>query len=62
MVQALLQQVTYLDPVINDWANIKAPTLVFGGAEDSLAGPASVFQDRMKFIADSIPNGKDVCT
>jgi len=58
MVQALLGQITYLDPVVNDWAHIKAPTLVFGGAEDSLAGPAKVFQDRMKFIADSVPNGK----
>ena len=57
MVQALLGQMTYLDPVINDWEHIKAPTLVFGGAEDSLAGPASVFQARMKFIADTIPNG-----
>ena len=55
MVQALLGQITYLDPVINDWAHIKAPTLAFGGAEDSLAGP--VFKERMKFIADSIPNG-----
>ena len=58
MVQSLIQQITYLDPVVNDWAHIKAPTLVFGGAEDSLAGPASVFQERMKFIADSIPHGK----
>jgi pimeloyl-ACP methyl ester carboxylesterase len=58
MVQALLQQVPYLDPVVNDWSHIKAPTLAFGGAEDSLAGPASVFQARMKFIADSVPDGK----
>ena len=58
MVQALMQQITYLDPVVNDWAHIKAPTLVFGGAEDSLAGPASVFQARMKFIAESVPDGK----
>jgi pimeloyl-ACP methyl ester carboxylesterase len=55
MVQALLGQITYLDPVINDWAHIKAPTLVFGGAEDSLAGP--IFKERMKFVADTIPNG-----
>ena len=39
MVQALLGQMTYLDPVVHDWAHIKAPTLAFGGAEDSLAGP-----------------------
>jgi pimeloyl-ACP methyl ester carboxylesterase len=55
MVQALLGQITYLDPVVYDWAHIKAPTLAFGGAEDSLAGP--IFKERMKFIADSIPNG-----
>ncbi|HKY21831.1 MAG TPA: alpha/beta hydrolase [Vicinamibacterales bacterium] len=58
MVQALIGQITYLDPVVNDWAHIKAPTLAFGGAEDSLAGPAKVFQDRMKFIAESVPDGK----
>lgn len=55
MVQALIGQITYLDPVTTDWAHIKAPTLAFGGAEDSLAGP--VFKERMKFIADSIPGG-----
>jgi pimeloyl-ACP methyl ester carboxylesterase len=58
MVQALLGQMTYLDPVVHDWAHIKAPTLAFGGAEDSLAGPASVFQARMKHIADTVPDGK----
>jgi pimeloyl-ACP methyl ester carboxylesterase len=57
MVQSLLQQMPYLDPVVNDWEHIKAPTLVFGGDQDSLAGPASVFQARMKFVAASVPNG-----
>jgi pimeloyl-ACP methyl ester carboxylesterase len=57
MVQTLLGQVQYLDPVINDWAHIKAPTLVFGGAEDSLPGSAAVFKARMKFVAETIPNG-----
>jgi pimeloyl-ACP methyl ester carboxylesterase len=57
MVQAIISPITYLDPVVNDWAHIKAPTLAFGGAEDSLAGPAKLFQDRMKFIAESVPNG-----
>jgi pimeloyl-ACP methyl ester carboxylesterase len=57
MVQTLLGQVQYLDPVVNDWAHIKARTLVFGGAEDSLPGSAVVFKQRMKFVADSIPNG-----
>jgi len=58
MVQTLINQVQYLDPVVDDWAHIKAPTLVFGGAEDSLPGSAAVFKERMKFIADTIPNGK----
>ena len=57
MVQTLISQVQYLDPVVYDWAHIKAPTLVFGGAEDMLPGSAAVFQERMKFIADTIPNG-----
>ena len=57
MVQTLISQVQYLDPVVDDWAHIKAPTLVFGGAEDSLPGSAAVFKERMKFIADTIPNG-----
>jgi pimeloyl-ACP methyl ester carboxylesterase len=58
MTQAIISQITYLDPVVDDWAHIQAPTLAFGGAEDSLAGPAKVFQERMKFIADSVPNGR----
>jgi pimeloyl-ACP methyl ester carboxylesterase len=58
MVQTLLGQAPYLDPVVHDWAHIKAPTLVFGGAEDSLPGSAALFRERMKYIADTIPNGK----
>ena len=57
MVQTLIGQVQYLDPVVYDWAHIKAPTLAFGGAEDMLAGTPAVFQQRMKYIADTIPNG-----
>ena len=57
MVQSLIGQLLYLDPVVDDWEHIKAPTLVFGGAEDSLAGTAAVFQQRMKVVAASIPNG-----
>jgi pimeloyl-ACP methyl ester carboxylesterase len=57
MVQTLIGQVGYLDPVVGDWAHIKAPTLAFGGAEDVLPGSAAVFQARMKHIADTIPNG-----
>ena len=58
MVQTLINQVQYLDPVVDDWAHIKAPTLVFGGAEDSLPGSAALFKERMKFLADTIPNGR----
>jgi pimeloyl-ACP methyl ester carboxylesterase len=57
MVQTLINQVQYADPVVDDWAHIKAPTLVFGGAEDSLPGSAALFRERMKFVADTIPNG-----
>jgi len=57
MAQALITQMLYVDQVVDDWARIQVPTLAFGGAEDLLAGPASVFQERMKFIAGSVPNG-----
>jgi pimeloyl-ACP methyl ester carboxylesterase len=57
MVQTLINQVQYADPVVDDWAHIKAPTLVFGGAEDRLPGSSAVFRERMKFVADTIPNG-----
>ena len=58
MVQTLISQVQYADPVVDDWAHIKAPTLVFGGADDSLPGSAAVFRERMKFVAETIPNGR----
>jgi hypothetical protein len=35
---------------------MKAPTLVFGGAEDSLPGSAALFRERMKFVAETIPD------
>ena len=57
MVQALTSNVIGSDPVVYDWPNIKAPTLAFGGAEDVLPGSVKVFQDRMKVLADTIPNG-----
>lgn len=57
MVQTLTSNVLGSDPVVYDWANIKAPTLAFGGAEDVLPGSAKLFQDRMKVLADTIPNG-----
>ena len=57
MVQTLINQVQYLDQVVYDWSHIKSPTLVFGGAEDSLPGSAALFKERMQFIASTIPNG-----
>jgi pimeloyl-ACP methyl ester carboxylesterase len=57
MVQTLLAQVIYADPVVDDWSHIKAPTLLFGGAEDALPGSAALFKERMKFVAETIPNG-----
>ena len=57
MVQALTSSVIAADPVVYDWPNIKAPTLAFGGAEDVLPGSVKLFQDRMKVLADTIPNG-----
>jgi pimeloyl-ACP methyl ester carboxylesterase len=57
MVQTLTGQNLSSDPVVYDWANIKAPTLAFGGAEDVLPGTAKLFQERMKVLADTVPNG-----
>lgn len=57
MVQTLIGQMLAQDVVVDDWAHIKSPTLVFGGAEDYLAGTTANFQARMKHIADTIPNG-----
>jgi pimeloyl-ACP methyl ester carboxylesterase len=57
MVQALIGQMLYADPVVYDWPHIQVPTLAFGGAEDMLLGPAKNFQDRMAFLAKSVPNG-----
>jgi pimeloyl-ACP methyl ester carboxylesterase len=57
MIQTMLGQVIYQDAVVDDWAHIKAPTLLFGGAEDVLPGSATIFKERMKFVAETIPNG-----
>ena len=57
MVQALIGQMLYADPVVYDWAHIQVPTLAFGGAEDLLLGPAARFQERMHVLAKTIPNG-----
>src|SRR5215510_6103868 len=52
MVRAIYQQMPYLDPVVYDWAHIKAPTLVIGGDRDT-----PDFPERAKHIASTIPNG-----
>jgi len=57
MVQALVGQMLYADPVVYDWPHIQVPTLAFGGAEDVLPGSAARFQERMKDLARTIPNG-----
>ena len=57
MVQTLTGNVIQSDPVVYDWAHIEAPTLAFGGAEDVLPGSAKLFQERMKVLAETIPNG-----
>ena len=57
MVQALISQMLYADPVVYDWAHIQVATLAFGGAEDALLGPAAGFQERMHTLARTIPNG-----
>jgi len=57
MVQALVGQMLYADPVVYDWAHIQVPTLAFGGAEDMLLGPAARFQERMQALAATVPNG-----
>ncbi len=57
MVQALISQMLYGDPVVYDWAHIQVPTLAFGGAEDMLLGTAASFQERMHALAAAVPNG-----
>ena len=57
MVQSLISQMLYADPVVYDWAHIQVATLAFGGAEDALLGPAARFQELMHTLARTIPNG-----
>ena len=57
MVQSLIGQMLYQDPVVYDWAHIQVPTLAFGGADDLLLGTAAAFQERMNYIAKTVPNG-----
>ena len=57
MVQSLIGQMLYQDPVVYDWAHLQVPTLAFGGAEDVLPGTVEAFQARMHYIAKTVPNG-----
>ena len=53
MVRAIYQQITYLDPVVYDWPNIKVKTLVLGGEKDGQDFPSLA-----KHIADTIPGAE----
>ncbi|HEV3197541.1 MAG TPA: alpha/beta hydrolase [Bryobacteraceae bacterium] len=53
MVRSIYQQITYLDPVVYDWAHIKVKTLVIGGEKDGQDFPALA-----KHIADTIPGAE----
>jgi pimeloyl-ACP methyl ester carboxylesterase len=51
MVRALVQQMVYEDPVVYDWAHIKAKTLEIGGDQDGVDFPKLA-----KHVADTIPD------
>ena len=53
MVRAIYREITYLDPVVYDWAHIKSTTLVIGGEKDGENFPALA-----KHIADTIPGAQ----
>ncbi len=53
MVRSIYQQMLYLDPVVYDWAKIKAKTLVIGGEKDG-----TDFPQLAKHIADTIPGAE----
>lgn len=52
MVRALAQQMVYEDPVVYDWAHIKAPTMEIGGEKD---GASPNWAERAKHICQTIP-------
>jgi pimeloyl-ACP methyl ester carboxylesterase len=53
MVQSIYRQITYLDPVVQDWSHIRAKALVLGGEKDGANFPAQA-----KHIADTIPGAQ----
>jgi pimeloyl-ACP methyl ester carboxylesterase len=53
MVQSIYRQITYLDPVVYDWAHIRVKAMVLGGEKDGQNFPALA-----KHIADTIPGAR----
>ncbi len=53
MVRSIYRQITYLDPVVHDWAHIKAKTLVIGGERDG-----ENFPKLAKHISETIPGAE----
>jgi len=53
MVRSICQQITYLDPVVHDWAHIKVKTLVLGGERDG-----ENFPQLARHIASEIPGSE----
>lgn len=53
MVRALVQQMVYEDPVVYDWAHIKAKTLEIGGEKD---GATPGWPEHAKHVAQTIPD------
>ena len=53
MVRAIYRQITYLDPVVYDWAHIKAKTLIIGGERDG-----ENFPEHARHIASEIQNSE----
>ncbi len=53
MVRALAQQMVYEDPVVYDWAHIKAPTLEMGGEKD---GATANWASLAKKACETIPH------
>jgi pimeloyl-ACP methyl ester carboxylesterase len=51
MVRALVQQMVYEDPVVYDWAHIRAKTLEIGGDKDGVG-----FPELAKHVAQTIPD------
>jgi pimeloyl-ACP methyl ester carboxylesterase len=56
MVQAIFEQITYLDPVVYDWPHIQAKTLLLCGAADILVGPD--YPKQLRHIAEAIPHSQ----